>query len=137
MNSGKDPAQDFINSLVSYINQMALTKTDLGADEREPRELRSFSELELEKKSLENQRIADANRLRISYGKRLIVLLFIQVGAADIIFVVYAWAGEHWRVPTSAMQVWLVATVVEAFSITVAVTRSLFPSKKASNSRGE
>jgi len=137
VNSGKDPAQDSINSLVSHILQMAFTKTDLGDSERGPRELESFSELKRQKQSLKNQRIADANRLRISYGKRLIVLLFIQVGAADAIFVVYAWAGEHWRVPTSAMQVWLVATVVEAFSITVAVTRSLFPSKKVTNSRGE
>jgi len=134
--SSKDPAQDAINGLVAHLLQMVSTGTNSGANEREPRELDSFSDLKRQKQSLKNQRIADANRLRNSYGKRLIALLFLQVGVADIIFVVYAWVGEGWKVPTSAMQVWLGATVVEAFSITIAVTRYLFPSEKGSSGSG-
>lgn len=100
------------------------------SDFPQAREVYSNRDLELERKTLLNKQLSDSNDLRRSYGRYLIYLLIAQVVAADGIFLTYCWKGEHWHVPTSAMQVWLGASVVEAFSITLVVARSLFPGGK-------
>ena len=116
-----------IGSIVRKIlEQQRLTSLNSN-DSLQAREVYSNSDLKREKKTLLNQQLSDSNDLRRSYGRHLFYLLIAQVVIADGIFLMYCWIGKNWDVPTSAMQVWLGASVVEAFSITLIVVRSLFP----------
>ncbi len=66
-------------------------------------------------------------RLKKTYATWLLRLVTVQLIVADAVFITYAWAGEHWRLDTSVIQVWLVATLVELIGVALVVTRNLFP----------
>jgi len=53
-----------------------------------------------------------------------------QVICADVVFVLYAQRGMHWRLPVSAIEAWLAATVIQVIGIVLVITRSLFPTQK-------
>lgn len=63
--------------------------------------------------------------------KRIGIFAIIGVSAeliiANAVFITYAWAGEHWKVPTAAIDVWLAATVIQIFGILYVITNYLFP----------
>lgn len=52
--------------------------------------------------------------------------------AANTVFILYAWLGRQWDVPTSAIQVWLAATVVQVIGILYVIARYLFSNKNGS-----
>lgn len=77
---------------------------------------------------VEERRKAQFVDLRSGYGWGLLVLMYLQVALANGIFIYYARARQ-WDVPSSVMQVWLGATVVQVIGIATIVVRHLFPSK--------
>jgi hypothetical protein len=66
-------------------------------------------------------------QLKKTYARWLLELVAAQLFVADVVFVVYAWAGEHWRLDAGVVQVWLVATLVELIGVALVITRYLFP----------
>lgn len=66
-------------------------------------------------------------QLKRTYAKWLLLLMAGQLVVADAIFVVYAWAGEHWHLDAGVIQVWLAATLVELIGVALVITRYLFP----------
>lgn len=65
--------------------------------------------------------------LRRRIGWFALIMTGCQVACADVVFILYAWLGMHWQVPTAAIQAWLAATVVQVIGIVLVITRSLFP----------
>lgn len=65
--------------------------------------------------------------LKRSYGIALLIVLILQVGAADYLFYRYADEGRNWGIEASVMQAWLAATVIEIVGIAAIVVRYLFP----------
>jgi hypothetical protein len=66
-------------------------------------------------------------RLKKSYAIALLILVSLQLFIADAVFVVYAWAGEDWRLGSGVIQFWLGATLVELIGIALVITQYLFP----------
>jgi hypothetical protein len=66
-------------------------------------------------------------QLKQRYAKWLLILIAAQLLVADLIFVVYAWAGEGWELSAGVIEVWLAATLVELVGVVLVVTRYLFP----------
>lgn len=66
-------------------------------------------------------------QLKRRYAKWLLILVAAQLLAADVVFVVYAWAGKGWELPAGVIEVWLAATLVELVGVVLVVTRYLFP----------
>jgi hypothetical protein len=73
----------------------------------------------------ENEQVKLNLRRRI--GWFALLLTAAQVACADVVFIIYASLGMHWRVPTAAIQAWLAATVVQVIGIVLVIVRSLFP----------
>jgi hypothetical protein len=65
--------------------------------------------------------------LKLSYATWLRWLLAAQLAIADVVFVVYAWAGERWNLHPAVINIWLGATVVQVVGVVLVVTRHLFP----------
>jgi len=65
--------------------------------------------------------------LRRNYAKSLLIILAVQIAVADIVFWVFAEAGEHWHLSDGVIQIWLAAAVVEVIGVVAVVTRHLFP----------
>ena len=65
--------------------------------------------------------------LRRTYAVGLIVILSVQLVIADVVFVVYAWAGKNWDLSTAVIDTWLGAVVVQVIGVVAIVTRHLFP----------
>jgi hypothetical protein len=55
--------------------------------------------------------------------------LRIEIVIANAVFIVFAWAGENWKLETAVIDVWLGATVVQVVGIVLVVTRQLFPDR--------
>jgi hypothetical protein len=53
--------------------------------------------------------------------------MLLQLAVADVVFIVYAWAGAHWHLTPTVINVWLVGTLVEVIGVVLVVTRYLFP----------
>jgi hypothetical protein len=66
-------------------------------------------------------------RLRKRVGAFALVGVSAELIIANAVFVAYAWAGERWKVPTAAINVWLGATVVQVTGILYVITNYLFP----------
>jgi hypothetical protein len=66
-------------------------------------------------------------KFRGMYGRVLLGALLAQLALADAVFIVYAWRGVRWDIPSGVMTAWLSATVVEVIGVVYAITRSLFP----------
>jgi hypothetical protein len=67
--------------------------------------------------------------LKKKYATWLCWLLSAQLALADTVFVVYAWAGKHWRLDGPVIEIWLGATVVQVVGVVLVVTRHLFPQR--------
>jgi hypothetical protein len=66
-------------------------------------------------------------QLKGSYAKGILWLLGLQFAVADLVFIVYAWAGRDWNLSAQVIDVWLGATVVQVIGVVQIVTRHLFP----------
>jgi hypothetical protein len=66
-------------------------------------------------------------KLKKSYARTFLWLVSAQLAMADLVFIAYAWAGRGWNLPTSVIEVWLGATLVELIGVVLVVTRYLFP----------
>lgn len=65
------------------------------------------------------------------YARGILWLLAAEILIANVVFVVFAWVGEHWELETAVIDVWLAATVVQVVGIVMVVTRHLFPDRDA------
>jgi hypothetical protein len=83
----------------------------------------------------------ESRRHDLILRKRIGIFAIAGVSAelviANVVFVAYAWAGEHWKVPTVAINVWLGATVIQIFGILYVITNYLFPKSGTPLSRDE
>jgi hypothetical protein len=61
------------------------------------------------------------------YAYGALAAMGIQVLIADGAFYVYGFEN-HWRIPASAIDVWLGAVVVQVIGVVLVIARSLFPS---------
>jgi hypothetical protein len=66
----------------------------------------------------------------VGYGA--LVIMVIQVGIADYVFIRYAQARNWGDVPTGAIQAWLAATVVQVIAVVLVIARSVFPADRRS-----
>ncbi|MEZ0577300.1 hypothetical protein [Nocardioides sp. MH1] len=73
------------------------------------------------------QRQIDEHDLRKRVAKYTYVATAVQIGIADAVFVMYAWWGVSWSVPTEAIAAWLGATVIQVIAVLLVITRYLFP----------
>ena len=71
-------------------------------------------------------------QLKKSYAMVMLKLVAAQLFVADFVFIVYAWAGEHWRLDSGVVQFWLGATIVELIGVALVVTQYLFPKRDQS-----
>jgi hypothetical protein len=67
---------------------------------------------------------------RKMYANGALVAMGIQVLIADAAFYIYGYANG-WHIPSSAIEVWLAAVVVQVIGVVLVITRSLFPSDKS------
>jgi hypothetical protein len=72
------------------------------------------------------QQIEEHN-LRKRVAKYAYIATAAQIVVADGVFVIYAWVGMSWEVPTPAIAAWLSATVVQVIAVLLVITRYLFP----------
>jgi hypothetical protein len=72
----------------------------------------------------------DDRRMRRTIAGRVFWAIAVQVLIADAAFLVYGF-WNHWNVPGSTINAWLVATVVQVFAVGLVITRSLFPAARA------
>lgn len=96
-----------------------------GADSQEVLDER---DLERAKKAAQVAGLIDDLDLRKSYAKWLLIMLAVELAIVNAIFVAYC-VGNHWRIPTSAIDIFLSSTVVELFSVILVVTRYIFPKR--------
>lgn len=72
---------------------------------------------------------------RRTFAQQFRIGMFIQLAIADLVFFIYAWVGEDWKVPTAAINVWLSATVVQVIGIVLVITQNLFPRRDSGPSQ--
>lgn len=70
--------------------------------------------------------------LREKYASWLLRILAGELGLVNAIFVVYAWAGEGWKLPQGVIEIWLGATLIQVVGVVTVVTRYLFPRRDES-----
>lgn len=95
----------------------------------EPQEVgpaQTLDAYDAERRRLDNKRASDRISFRKVYAYALLGVMAGQLVIADAVFVIYGYAN-HWRVPVSAIQVWLAATVVEVIGVVLVIVKSLFP----------
>jgi hypothetical protein len=68
--------------------------------------------------------------LKESYARNLLRVLVLQLFIADLVFIVYAWAGKNWNIPSPSIDIWLGATLVEVIGVVLVVTQYLFPKRE-------
>jgi hypothetical protein len=71
-------------------------------------------------------------KLKKTYAKSFLRLVALQLVVADLVFIAYAWAGKSWDLPSSVIEIWLGATLIELVGIVLVVTRYLFPRRDGS-----
>lgn len=75
--------------------------------------------------------VTESKRHDLGLRKRVGTFALVGVSAeliiANAVFILYAWLGERWKVPTAAINVWLGATVVQIVGILYVITNYLFP----------
>jgi len=72
--------------------------------------------------------------LKKKYADWLLGAVVVQLIVANTVFVVYAWAGEHWDLDAVVIDVWLGATLVQVIGVVAIVTRYLFPRRDGAGS---
>jgi len=83
------------------------------------------------KEELEGDDLEQLIRLKRFYGRSILVMMAAQLTVVNAGFLLYTWLGYEWAPPDGVVQVWLTATFVQIVSVVVVITRSLFPSEKA------
>lgn len=68
--------------------------------------------------------------LKRKVGNWILILMLVQVGVADVVFVVYG-ICNGFHIPAAAITGWLGATVIEVISVVVIITQYLFPGEGA------
>lgn len=110
--------------------QEALQAGDVGEAAELPEHLQHLPERDQAQEIELKRRFAEQEyELRSTYAQRILLLLLAQFLIADAVFVTFAWAGEHWRLSTAVIDVWLAATAVQVVGIVLVVTRNLFPDR--------
>jgi hypothetical protein len=61
----------------------------------------------------------------VGYGA--LIVMVIQLGIADWVFIKYAGEKGWGNLPTGAIQAWLAATVVQVIAVVLVIARSVFP----------
>ncbi|MGD0452308.1 MAG: hypothetical protein ABSB69_01805 [Solirubrobacteraceae bacterium] len=94
-------------------------------------EKRAAQELERARQEVETKRERDKQEieLRRTYANGLLRILTGQLVIADLVFVVFAWAGKDWNLSTAVIDTWLGAVVVQVVGVVLVVTRHLFPQR--------
>jgi hypothetical protein len=93
-----------------------------------PESLRFLAEkLKLQEIELKKEYAKQEIGLRRNYAAGLLIILSVQLLAADLVFWVYAEVGEHWQLSDGVIQIWLAAAVVQIVGVVGVVTRHLFP----------
>ena len=104
------------------------SETSSGANP--PEEFRHLEERErVQGISLRQLFAEQEHGLRQKYADWIIWILGAQLLIADVVFLVFAWAGKGWDLSPGVIEVWLAATVVQVVGIVLIVTRHLFPSR--------
>jgi hypothetical protein len=129
--TGEHVTWDVIENLLSS-GQSRNDDKQIGRRARRKRRLELMTSEEL---------ATESKRHDLSLRKRVSAFALIGVSAelviANAVFVAYAWAGEHWRVPTDAINVWLGATVIQIIGILYVITNYLFPKSGTTLGRNE
>lgn len=68
-------------------------------------------------------------QLKKSYAMSMLRLVAGQLFIADVVFIVYAWAGRSWDLEPGVVQFWLGATIIELIGVALVVTQYLFPKR--------
>jgi hypothetical protein len=71
-------------------------------------------------------------RLRGFYAYFLPILLSVQLAVADVVFILYADLGVHWRLSEPLVGAWLGAAVIQVVGVVAVVTKYLFSGHSAS-----
>jgi hypothetical protein len=64
--------------------------------------------------------------LRDKYAKQILVLLWVQIVAMNLIFVAYAHVGVDWKVPNSVMLAWVGSIVADLIGVVLIIVKYLF-----------
>lgn len=94
--------------------------------DQSPSWLNSNDDLDREQKRLEVAQSQADNRSRRRYSVLFPVVLIGQLLTADTVFLIYGYYNS-WRIPSSSIDVWLGASVVEVVGIVLVIVRYLFP----------
>ncbi len=94
-------------------------------------EKRLAQELDRARQEVDTKRARDTQEieLRRTYANGLLRILTAQLVIADLVFVVFAWAGKDWNLSTAVIDTWLGAVVVQVIGVVLVVTRHLFPQR--------
>jgi hypothetical protein len=128
--SGDLPSPDPEVAKAAEVAQEALQTGAVSESASLPEDLRFLveknqaQEIELKRKFADQE-----HELRQSYARRILFILGAQFLLADVVFIVFAWAGRNWDLSTAVIDVWLAATVVQVVGIVLVVTSNLFPDR--------
>lgn len=88
----------------------------------------TLEEHEADTRELASTKMRDRLGFGRLYAYGALIAAGVQVLIADGAFYVYGFEN-HWRIPSSAIEVWLGATVVQVIGVVMVIVRSLFPSE--------
>jgi hypothetical protein len=119
----RDGASDSVEKIRRIVRESTAHEApEMPAEYRYLDEQRQQQEIKL-KKQYAKQEMA----LRRNYATSLLIILAVQIAAADVVFCVFAGLGKHWHLSDGVIQIWLAAAVVEVIGVVAVVTRHLFP----------
>jgi hypothetical protein len=96
-----------------------------------PPELRD--ELDHASKQADLERKLADLRLSKVVGYGALALMTAQVIVADTAFFLYGF-GNDWKIPSSAIDAWLAAAVIQVIGVVLVITRYLFPTGQGGDS---
>ena len=132
--AGEPAAAGYVDALLADFGQRKHGRADRWTARRARRkrrlELMSSEELATESKRHDL-------RLRKRVGTFAIIGVSAELLIANLVFVLYAWQGEQWKIPIGAIDVWLSATVIQVIGILYVITNYLFPKSGTPLSRDE
>ncbi len=87
---------------------------------------RRYHEAWVKEHEIRAKQADDDRAMRKDIAGRVFQAIRIQVGIADIAFLIYGfWNG--WEIPGSTVSAWLGAVVVQVIAVGLVIARSLFP----------
>jgi hypothetical protein len=87
----------------------------------------TLPEHEAEKRRLANLKARQELGFGRYYAYGALAAMGVQVLIADVAFYIYGYENR-WHIPSSAIDVWLGAVVVQVIGVVLVIARSLFPS---------